>query len=240
MESVRGKIISTSFNIWLYLVWLVDGTAGSVERVSVSPPGIMPHNAVSPMMLAIRVSMGVSWVAACPPPVNDVSGLWAVTRFLAFSLMSNHFFLNFGNLLSDPWVDSICHPIPRSVFSFVGNTSVQCSKQYILVRFNPSNKHFNLRVREVSFLRPLCHDSGEGKRIHSRIIKGIVTTIYGQLEAFLNANDSNHARAWWLRTGGIYHHGLLTGVRTSAVRTVDKYRFFCTYTHSKFHSYERI
>ena len=53
----------------------------------------MPHNAVSPMMLAIRVSMGVSWVAACPPPVNDVSSLWAVTRFLAFSLMSNHFFL---------------------------------------------------------------------------------------------------------------------------------------------------
>ena len=79
----------------------------------------------------------------------------------------------------------------------------------------------------------------KGKESIHALLKGL-SLPYGQLEAFLNANDSNHARAWWLRTGGIYHHGLLTGVRTSAVRTVDKYRFFCTYTHSKFHSYERI
>ena len=132
--------------------------------------------------------VSAGWLLVLPQSMMfPVCGPWRV--FWHSGLMSNHFFLNFGNLLSDPWVDSICHPIPRSVFSFVGNTSVQCSKQYILVCFNPSNKHFNLRVREVYFLRPLCHDSGEGKRIHSRIIKAIVTTIYGQLEVFLNAND---------------------------------------------------
>ena len=122
--------------------------------------------------------------------------------------------------------ECICHPLPRSVFSFVSNTSVQCSKQHVLVTFDPSHKYFNLCVREVSFLRRLYHDFGEGKLIDSRIFKGSVTTIYGQLEAFLNANDSNHARAWSLRTGGIYHHRLLTGVRTSGVRTFDKYGFF--------------
>ena len=54
---------------------------------------IMPDRAVAPMMLAIRLSKGESSVLVCPPPVADVSRLWAATLFLALTLTSNHFFL---------------------------------------------------------------------------------------------------------------------------------------------------
>ena len=68
-----------------------------------SPSGIIPRSAVSPMMLAIWVSMGDTSVVACPPPVRDTSRLWAVTRFLALTFMSNRFFfISESALSSDP------------------------------------------------------------------------------------------------------------------------------------------
>lgn len=94
-----------SYSSWFVLpsLWVLDGPVCSVSRASVSPSLVIPDRAVSPMMQAMRLSNGESSVVVCPPPVADISRLCAVTRFLANTLMSNHFFLISGTVLSsDP------------------------------------------------------------------------------------------------------------------------------------------
>lgn len=101
------------------------GCPAALGSVPVSPSCMIPEIAVSPIMLVIQVSMGVSCVAFCPPPVADISCLYDVTLFLAAILMSNHFFHPF--ILTQ----NIWHNGPVQWVQFEYNCSVwQCYQNH--------------------------------------------------------------------------------------------------------------
>lgn len=87
-----------SYSSWFISpsLWVLDGPVCSVARASVSPSLVIPDRAVSQMMQAMQLSNGESSVVVCPPPVAYISRLCAVTRFLANTLISNHFFFFLG------------------------------------------------------------------------------------------------------------------------------------------------
>ena len=60
-------------------IWMFDGPACSVGTVSLSPCSVISERPVSPMMLAMCESKGERRSAVlCPPPVAQISWLWAV------------------------------------------------------------------------------------------------------------------------------------------------------------------
>lgn len=149
---------------------LVDGTAGSVGRVSVFLnylSGIIPLSAVFP---AIWWSIGESWVDACPP-VTDILRLWAVTCFfffffpVNFKILRHLFFLFQGVIfpLTQQYLQQLQQSPSPTQCIFFYCSHLHSVFQTIFFDVSASAESTSISVGEIPLLHPLLHDVIEVK-----------------------------------------------------------------------------
>ncbi len=80
-------------------ITLPSGFDDSSEGMSLSPSGMIPDKALSPIIPAMRSSVFDNLDSEPPPPVADTFFLCAQIRFLASIFISNHFLLTSGMVL---------------------------------------------------------------------------------------------------------------------------------------------